>query len=107
MYTLPLEEHPNFKYRAVLEGYEFRFHYKYAPVQDMWFIDYACDELDIDVAGMAVVTGNNLLKGRGLYQMGVLALLDLQGSEDPEFTGFGDRWKMVYITKAEVDAGWS
>lgn len=104
MYILPLHPHPSFRYRAPLEGYEFSFHWWYAPVQEIWFVDYSCEELSIDVAGMAVVTGNNLLSGRGLYQVGALVLLDLQGSADPDFDNFGDRWKMVYLTRAEMDA---
>lgn len=104
MYTLPLQPHPSLKYRAPLDGYEFAFRWWWAPVQEEWFVDFSCEELGIDVAGLGVVTGNNILGGRGLYQVGVLALVDLQGSEDPDFDGFGDRWKAVYLTRAEVDA---
>jgi len=104
MYILPLQPNPNFKYRSVLDGYEFELRFAWAPVQSMWFVDVVCEELYVDVKGIALVTGFNILGGRGLYQVGFLALIDLQGSEDPNFEDFGDRWKLLYLTRDEVDA---
>lgn len=34
--------------------------------------------------------------------VGGLVFLDMQGDEDPEYTGLGDRWQLVYMDKAEA-----
>lgn len=104
MIQIPLKEYPDFRFRAELEGYLFTFRFRWRPNQLIWLVDLSCDDLDIAVAGLACVTGFDLLHGRGLYQLGALYLVDLQGMEDPTtFEGFGDRWKLYYETRAERD----
>lgn len=104
MQLLPLTPNPAFKYQIVLDGYDFNFRFRWHPAQSIWTFDMVCDDLNLGVKGLALMTGFDLLAGRGVYQVGKLALIDLQGNEDPDFDGLGDRWKLLYITQEEVDA---
>ena len=35
---------------------------------------------------------------------GGLLFVDLEGSDDPEYTGLGTRWSLLYLTQEEADA---
>lgn len=102
MRTLPLISYPSFEFTCVLEEYTFRFKFQWYPNQLMWTVDMSCEELDMSIAGFRVVTGMDLFHGRGLYQVGRLIFLDMQGQTDPDYEGFGDRYKLIHQSRAEV-----
>lgn len=105
MYYLPLQPHPSFKYRISLDGFQFEFRFRWHPDQTIWTVDMKSEDLGVGIAGFALVTGFDLLFGRALLQVGKLMLIDLQGQDDPDFDGFGDRFKLAYWTREEVYAG--
>jgi hypothetical protein len=102
MNFLPLREHPADERRVELDGYLFAFRFRWLPRQAMWTMDLDIEDLGVSLKGYRLATGDNILFGRGLWQLGALLLVDLQGNEDPTFDGFGDRWKLVYLTKEEA-----
>ncbi|HXK37381.1 MAG TPA: hypothetical protein VJ553_07415 [Candidatus Paceibacterota bacterium] len=103
MLTVPLQAYPAYEFRTELDGYLFVFRVLWLGEPEQWIIDVDIDELDIHCHGLALVTGRDLLFGRGLYQLGMLALIDQQGNDDPDFAGLGDRWKLVYVPLEEIE----
>lgn len=43
------------------------------------------------------------LSGYMAFEGGLL-FVDMEGSDDPEYTGLGDRWNLLYLTQTEADA---
>lgn len=103
MELIPIDKANSFKFRVEIAGelFSFRFYWSFAAVQ--WFVDMECETLGIVYKGFALVTGDDLLHGRGVREFGSLVLLDLQGNDDPEYEGLGERWKLYYLTAAERD----
>lgn len=105
MNLVPLTSEPCYVVTPTLDGYAVRIRVKRNYISNQWFIDVDCAELALSYKGFALVTGNNILHGRGVPELGALILFDLLGDEDPavDGTGLGDRWKLYYLTRAEVD----
>lgn len=105
MRYIPLQAHPDFKVRIPLEGYTNYFRFQWRPNQSIWLVDWEIEELNVAVSGFQVVTGLDLYHGRGLYQVGKLVFLDMQGREDPDFDNFGSRFRLIHASREEVADG--
>lgn len=59
--------------------------------------------LDLAVAGAPIVSGAicrdrvDVVRHEYLGFAGTLRFVDTQGTLDPDYTGFGARWKLVYL----------
>jgi hypothetical protein len=104
MKIVPIQSVPSKRYRVKLDGFKTALHIRRQATNEQWYMSLDVDELDIHVHGFALMTGTDWLMSRSNLQMGVLMLVDFQGNEDPDFDGLGDRWKLIYFTRAEVDA---
>lgn len=64
--------------------------------------------MDVLVGGVQIIGGvvcqnlNRIVRSLYLGFIGDLAWVDLQGNLDPNFTGLGFRWFLVYLSPAEV-----
>jgi hypothetical protein len=64
--------------------------------------------LDLYVSNSPIITAticlDSVLLVRETYLgfIGDLAMVDLQGSNDPDFTGFGTRYVLVYVEAADL-----
>lgn len=81
-----------------------RFRFRWNFIAAQWFVDVDCDEVGFHSHGFALVTDDNIVSGHAVPELGEIVLLDHQGEEDPDFDGLGIRWKLYYVTRAEVDA---
>jgi hypothetical protein len=64
--------------------------------------------LDLYVSGVLIIGGvlclnaNRIVRDTYLGFVGDLAFYDQQGSSDPIYTGFGDRYLLVYLAPGDV-----
>jgi hypothetical protein len=49
-----------------------------------------------------VLTGVNVIQQTYYGFSGGLVMIDNQGDEDPDYTGLGSRWQLVYLSETEV-----
>jgi hypothetical protein len=54
------------------------------------------------IAGVLCLNGVAIVRSVYLGFTGDLAFFDTQGSSDPEYTGLGDRWQLVYLEPGDV-----
>jgi hypothetical protein len=65
--------------------------------------------MDLTVNGYPVLNGQLCLRRVRLVRLaylgfiGDLVFLDTLGDDDPYYTGLGSRWKLLYLTNAEVE----
>jgi hypothetical protein len=64
--------------------------------------------LDLYVNNQAVVTGQvcrdrvAIVRQTYLGFIGDLSFFDTQGVDDPEYTGFGGRWQLIYLEASDL-----
>jgi len=104
MIRLPIVADPNYSMIINLEGFEVTFYFRWHTSTNSWLVDIEIDQINKTIRGLKIATGQDLLKGHAVSDLGVLLPVDDVGNEDPNFDDFGDRFNLVYYTVAEVAA---
>lgn len=66
--------------------------------------------MDVFMNGAAIILGvlceneNLIIRNRYLGSPGDFFFYDTQGTSDPEYTGLGDRYRLIYVEQAEIEA---
>lgn len=105
MYLIPLQiENPRYTFQTSLDGsvYEFAVHWN--ETAGVWFADIAGMSNDVELRGLALVTGPNLLKPFALTELGALYVLDAAGMSDPTYASMGVQHQLYYVELSETDA---
>jgi hypothetical protein len=102
MQFVPLNSDSAYKTTVSLDGYDVVIRVRRNFVSGTWAIDVSCDTVGLKINGLALVTGNDILHGQGIQELGGLILVDYQGNDDPTIEGLGNRWKLVYLTNEEL-----
>lgn len=103
MLFVPLQPLPRFSMRIDLDGVTVALRFRWSELSSFWGIDVKVPELGVELLGLALVTGADVLAGHAVPELGALVLIDLQGDDDPGYDEFGDRWRLVYVTRSEID----
>lgn len=67
------------------------------------FVDVNSNDVEI-VSGIIAQNGNPIICRNYAGFNGNLFFIDSQGAADPEYTGLGDRYKLLYLDDAEYAA---
>lgn len=100
--VIPLSATPNQTLKCVLGG-------QYCTIRLMTtsaglLIDVLVDESPI-VQGVLCQDNNRLIRYAYLGFVGDLVFVDTQGSHDPEYSGLGSRYQLLYLSPGDYDAG--
>lgn len=66
--------------------------------------------MDVAMNGTPIVLGvlcenlNLIIRNRYLGSPGDFFFYDTQGSEDPDYTGLADRFRLIYVERADIEA---
>lgn len=105
MLTIPLQPVPSQKFTVLLGGQACQL--SIYQKQFGLFIDVSVNNTLI-IAGVLCENLNRIVRSLYLGFAGDLAFVDTQASgapEDPNYRGLGDRFKLLYLTAAELPAG--
>lgn len=102
--VIPIEAVPVHRFRTTLEGLSVAIMYRWQTWSRQWYIDVDCDDAGVHSHGLALVTDRDILANRSVGKLGMLTLVDLQGTDDPDYDGLGVRWVLLYVTRDELDA---
>ncbi len=94
MQTIPLSKVPSQSLSVTLAGQRCRINV-YQKAQGV-FIDLVADGVPI-ITGIVTRDRTKVVRYPALPFVGDLAFADTQGLSDPDYTGFGSRFKLVYI----------
>ena len=112
MNTVPLRAIANQTVQAVLGGQNcsLRVYTRQSEASSMvgvngaaLFVDLAVNEVAV-VSGIIAREGTLLLRYPRLGFVGDLLFVDMQGAADPQWTGLGDRWRLVWLSADEAQA---
>ncbi len=99
MQTIPLQQVPSQTLRVTLSGQSCQI--------NLYTLDTGL-YLDLLVNGTAILTAaicedrNLIVREAYLGFIGDLAFMDTQGSEDPQYSGLGERWVLLYLSPADL-----
>ena len=102
MQVIPLAATPNQTMKCVLGG-------QYCTIRLMTtsaglLIDVLVNESPV-VQGVLCLDQNRLIRYPYLGFVGDLVFVDTQGSQDPEYSGLGSRYQLLYLSPGDYDAG--
>ena len=101
---VPLQAVPNQTVAVPLDGQSCRVNV-YQRTSGV-YMDVLLDGEDNPVIILNVLCehANRIIRNAYLGFIGDFVFFDLQGASDPVYTGFGDRYQLVYLTAAEIEA---
>jgi hypothetical protein len=99
MLTIPISAIPNQQFSTVLAGQNciINIYQKSTGV----FLDLTVNE-NVICQGALVLGQSLIVKNTYLGFIGNLAIIDTQGFSDPDYTGFGDRYQLVYLEASDL-----
>lgn len=106
--VIPVQAYPETNSKIDLDGEPYRLRVYWLPhdsvaqqvtgVSGKWLLDLVGENNGIEILSISLLVGVNLLEPYGYRELGGLALADTEGKfQDPNFEGFGTRWKLIYV----------
>jgi len=69
------------------------------------YMDVLVNNTDVIVGGVICQNLNRIVRDLYLGFTGDFSWFDNQGNSDPEYTGIGDRWTLLYLEPADLPPG--
>lgn len=106
MIIIPVHsERWNYGFDMELDGYNYDFSFRWNPGTRVWYMDLVALSFTSETYGIAVIGGLNLTEAYAIPEMGGIVLIDeLELDDNPDDVLFGDRWKLLYVTREEKSA---
>ncbi|NIV93790.1 hypothetical protein GWN42_13575 [candidate division KSB1 bacterium] len=105
MRTIPLTPEPDYSEIVEIESQTVELSVRWNLLDEGWYLDIVGQTFELELLGLKLVGGVNLLKPFAVLELGGLFLLDTEEKfEDPDFDLIGDRFILIYVTKAEMVA---
>lgn len=105
MTAIPINvrQKPWYEGPKALDGNTYRFTISWNLETEKWYMDLKGLNNTVEVNGIALLPGKNLLAPYGFYQLGELWVIDNSGAnEDPDYDQFGSRWTLEYTPLADL-----
>jgi hypothetical protein len=88
-----------------LEGIAWLIFYRWNTADKAWYMDLSSVETGTVLKGLKLVGGSNILRPHAVAELGKIFVVDTEGKqENPNYEDFGDRFKVLYVPKADADA---
>lgn len=95
--TIKVAQLPYYTGRVTLDANDYKLQFSWNLETEKWYLNIEGLNNDVDIKGIALLTGKNLLASYGELELGELWVIDNQGgNEDPNYDDFGSRWTLEY-----------
>ena len=101
MQTLPLKSVPNQNFSSILSGQQTGISL-YMLADNNLYIDVSLNNTPV-VAGVLVRNNVKIIRNVYFGFQGDFVITDTQGSDDPQYTGLGTRWQLIYMSATEAN----
>ena len=88
-----------FTYQTELDGNTYEITLRWNGTTTAWFMDIEGITNDVKLYGRKLTVGHDVLRRHAILELGTLGVSDTGGKSDPDLEGFGDRFKLLYLTK--------
>lgn len=97
MATIKVQKNPYYQGTVVLDGQNYTITLRWNTYTSRWYMDLTGLNNSVDIRGVALVCGKDLLDKHGYIELGQLWVVDNSGAnEDPDYDNFGGRWTLEY-----------
>lgn len=97
--TIRVAQSPYYTGTVTLDGYIYQLKISWNLETEKWYMNMEGLNNSVNIKGVALLPGKDLLAPYGLHQLGELWVVDNSGaSEDPNYNDFGSRWTLEYTT---------
>lgn len=97
---------PDYAYdqNVILEGLNTKFSFRWNFTDNAWYMDIVIIDTGTTIRGIKLVGGKNLLEQYAVTELGKLFMVDTEEKfANPDFDNIGDRFKLLYILKENVN----
>jgi hypothetical protein len=85
-----------------LDGSTYKLSIHWNTDNEKWYLSLEGLNNTVDIKGIALLCGKDLLAPFGYYELGELWVIDNSGAnEDPDYLEFGTRWTLEYTPVAD------
>jgi len=104
MLVIPLfNDSPYYDFSTTLEDDSYQISIKYSTLEECWYMDLKGVTNEVDLKGMKLVGGVDLLEPYAVIELGKMYIVDMSSRyEDPNYDNMGDRFQLLYVTKDEL-----
>ena len=88
-----------------LEGIAWNITYRWNFTDAAWYTDLESTAVNGTILrGLKLVGGSDILNPHAVVELGKMFIVDTEGQfQNPDFDNIGDRYKWLYVPKADVD----
>lgn len=103
MLKIPLFANPYYDFYTALENESYHITVKWNSLDSCWHMDLEGVNNSVDLKGIRLVGGVNLLEPFAVLELNALYVVDLHEKyEDPNFDDIGTRFQLLYLEKGET-----
>jgi hypothetical protein len=93
----------DYTFETELEDLVVKFRCRWNATSAAWYIDIEGADFPLDIKGIKLVGGCNLLEPYAVLELGTMEVIDQEGAyADPTRDSLGDRHQVYYVTKDEL-----
>ena len=105
MKTILLTPNPDYNFTVEIEDQTVKMDVRWNLADTAWYLDITGLTFDLELKGLKMVGGVDLLKPHAVTELGGLFMVDVEDkNQDPDYDLLGDRYRLIYVTKAERSA---
>ena len=104
-HRIPIYSNAAYTYWISIEEKSYQMTVHWNDYETAFFMDLLGYDNDVDVKGIKLVSGANLLKPYAISDLGAMYLLDTTGQgEDPTFNSLENNFALYYVDSENTDA---
>lgn len=104
MYYIQLKQNPFYSFDIDLELDTFNFTIKWNMADSAWYLDIFGITCEIDIKGIKMAPGVNLLEPFAISQLCKLYIVDATGkNREPDFDNINIDYRLIYITFDDIE----
>ena len=97
--NIAVRSNPSYRGSKALDGDTYILTFNWNIHTAKWYLDLKGATNDVDIKGIALLGGRDLLSPFGYRELGELRIVDNSGAnEDPNFADMGGRFTLEYTT---------
>lgn len=96
---------PYYKGTKTLDGNVYLLTFRWNTFTSKWYMDIlGLNSTSVDIKGIALLPGKDLITLHGYEELGQLWLIDNQDGpgQNPTYENMGSRWTLEYIPKSDL-----
>jgi len=97
---LPTTNYPYTEYQVKFDNQAYTITTRWNETDESWYMDIVGVTNGVSYLGLKIVGGVGIIDPFAILELGSFYLIDLEEKyEDPDFDGFGDRYRIFYVPK--------